>query len=174
MAFCGWLGAQGVAGLCRVAWFGGWGCCGAGPWGSLAPAIPSHPSQAYEGIATLAILTVLAIFLMVGAFRRRDGRVFYLAIGLWALARAAVSTTWRDPAATAGLPAAGVIAIAIAIGCAILFVGLTILNLARGTTPDQEALQVDRDMPSGEIPTTGQPPTTGELPTTDAGSGRAV
>ena len=61
---------------------------GPGPWGSVAPAIPSNPSQAYEGIATLAILAVLAVLLMVGAFRRRDGRLFYLAIGLWALARA--------------------------------------------------------------------------------------
>ena len=34
---------------------------GAGPWGSLAPAIPSNPSQAYEGIATLAILLVLTL-----------------------------------------------------------------------------------------------------------------
>src|SRR6476619_4891367 len=62
---------------------------GPGPWSSVAPAIPSHLSQAYEGIATLAILTLLALVLMVGGFRRRDGRAFYLAIGLWALARAA-------------------------------------------------------------------------------------
>ena len=46
---------------------------GPGPWGSLAPALPSDPSQAYEGIATLAILTVLTVLVMVGAFRRRDG-----------------------------------------------------------------------------------------------------
>ena len=32
---------------------------GPGPWGSLAPALPSVPSQALEGIATLAILTGL-------------------------------------------------------------------------------------------------------------------
>ena len=31
---------------------------GAGPWGSLAPALPSHPAQVYEGIATLVILVV--------------------------------------------------------------------------------------------------------------------
>jgi len=141
---------------------------GAGPWGSLAPAIPSNPSQAYEGIASLAILAVLAVFLIVGAFRRRDGRVFYLAIGLWAIARAAVSMTWRDPAAAAGLPAAGIIAVSIAIGCAILFVGLTVLNLVRGPTHGPEASPLDADVPSAEITTSG------DLPTTDPESRRAV
>ena len=141
---------------------------GAGPWGSLAPAIPSNPSQAYEGIASLAILAVLAVLLIVGAFRRRDGRFFYLAIGLWAIARAAVSMTWRDPAAAAGLPAAGIIAVAIAIGCAILFVGLTVLSLVRGPTRGSEASPLDADVPSAEITTSG------DLPTTDPESGRAV
>jgi prolipoprotein diacylglyceryltransferase len=141
---------------------------GAGPWGSLAPAIPSNPSQAYEGVASLAILAVLAVFLIVGAFRRRDGRVFYLAIGLWAIARAAVSMTWRDPAAAAGLPAAGIIAVSIAIGCAILFVGLTVLNLVRGPTHGPEASPLDADVPSAGITTSG------DLPTTDPESRRAV
>jgi hypothetical protein len=99
---------------------------GPGPWGSLAPALPSTPSQALEGIATLAILAVLTIVLLVGGFTRRDGRLFFLGIGLWALARAAVSTTWRDPVVAAGLTASGLIAIAIAIGCAVAFVVLTI------------------------------------------------
>jgi prolipoprotein diacylglyceryltransferase len=69
---------------------------GPGPWGSLLPALPSVPSQALEGAATLAILAVLTVILIVGAFRSRDGRLFYFAIGLWAVARALVSTTWRD------------------------------------------------------------------------------
>src|ERR1700675_64742 len=70
---------------------------GPGPWGSLVPALPSDPSQAYEGIATLGILAVLAVILMLGGFGRRDGRLFFVAIGLWATARALVSTTWRGP-----------------------------------------------------------------------------
>ena len=42
-------------------WLGDWATAylGEGPWGSLAPALPSHPSQAYEGIATLVILVAL-------------------------------------------------------------------------------------------------------------------
>ena len=48
---------------------------------------------------------------MVGAFRRRDGRLFFVAIGLWAIARAVVSTTWRDPVVADRLNAGGLIAI---------------------------------------------------------------
>ena len=44
---------------------------GPGPWGSLAPALPSQPSQAYEGIATLIILASLTLVLMAGVFERR-------------------------------------------------------------------------------------------------------
>lgn len=92
---------------------------GPGPWGSLVPALPSNPSQAYEGIGTLAILAILTAALLLGAFRKRDGRLFFVAIGLWAIVRALVSTTWRDPVVAAGLNAGGLIAVGIAIGCAI-------------------------------------------------------
>ena len=64
--------------------------------------------------------------LIVGAFGRRDGSLFFAAIGLWAVARALVSTTWRDPAVTGNLNAAGLIAIAIAVTCAVALVVLTV------------------------------------------------
>ncbi len=99
---------------------------GPGPWGSLVPALPSQPAQAFEGIATLAILAVLALALMSGAFRRRDGRLFFVAISAWAVARALVSTTWRDPVVAAGLGAGGLIAVAIAVGSALALVILTV------------------------------------------------
>ena len=111
---------------------------GPGPWGSLLPALPSVPSQALEGVATLAILAVLTVILMVGAFRSRDGRLFYVAIGLWAVARALVSTTWRDPVVTGGLNTAGLISVGIAIGCVVAVVALTIRN--HGRAPDAEGL----------------------------------
>lgn len=101
---------------------------GPGPWGSLLPALPSIPSQALEGIATLVILSVLAVAMFLGAFGRPDGRVFFAAIGLWAVARALVSTTWRDPVVAGGLNAGGLIAIGIAVGCA---VGLILLTVRR-------------------------------------------
>ena len=88
---------------------------GPGPWGSLAPALPSQPSQAYEGIATMIILTGLTLVLMAGVFDRRDGRSFFLGLGAWGLLRAAVSGTWRDPTVALGLNAGGLIAIGVVV-----------------------------------------------------------
>ena len=34
----------------------------------------------------------------IGLFARRTGAAFLLGIALWAVARAAVASTWRDPA----------------------------------------------------------------------------
>ncbi len=118
---------------------------GPGPWGSLLPGLPSVPSQAAEGIATLTILTALTVLLMAGAFRRRDGMVFYLGIGLWAVARALVSTTWRDPAEIGRLPAGGVLAIGIASVCVVALVALLIR--ARSAPPD-----TDPDAPAARAP----------------------
>ena len=44
---------------------------GPGPWASLAPALPSHPSQAYEGFATLALALVLGLVLAARSGRAR-------------------------------------------------------------------------------------------------------
>jgi prolipoprotein diacylglyceryltransferase len=112
---------------------------GPGPWASLAPAIPSHPSQAYEGIATLVILAALVIAVTLGGFARRDGRLFFVGIGLWAVARAVVSTTWRDPVVALGLPAGGLIAIGIAIGCAAIVAWLTVRRRAAARTDEEIA-----------------------------------
>ena len=99
---------------------------GPGPWGSLVPGLPSHPAQAYEGIATLAILAVLTVALMAGAFRQRDGRFFFVAVALWSVARALVSTTWRDPVVAAGLNAGGLIAMGIALGCVLVLLVISV------------------------------------------------
>ena len=109
---------------------------GPGPWSSLLPALPSVPSQALEGAATLAILAVLTVTLMIGAFRSHDGRLFYTAIGLWAVARAVVSTTWRDPVVGGGLNTGGVISVGIAIGCIVAVVALTVRRMRRAPDAD--------------------------------------
>jgi prolipoprotein diacylglyceryltransferase len=72
---------------------------GPGPWGSLDPATPAHPSQLYEAGATLLVLLLVLLLARFSRLRRGDGRLFVVGIGLWALARAAVAATWRDPAA---------------------------------------------------------------------------
>jgi prolipoprotein diacylglyceryltransferase len=122
---------------------------GPGPWGSLAPALPSVASQALEGIATLAILTGLTLVLLLGGFRRRDGRLFFVAVGLWAVNRAVVSTTWRDPEVVAGLNAGGLIAIAIAIGCGLAFAVLTLRPRApvAAAPPPSESSEPDLAWP---------------------------
>lgn len=94
---------------------------GPGPWGSLGAAVPSHPAQAYEGLATLALLLVLTLARASGSFRARDGRLFLVAIGGWAVVRAVVSVTWRDPAVVASLSVAGLLALAIALGAALVY-----------------------------------------------------
>ena len=108
------------------------------------------PSQAYEGIATLAILTGLTIALMFGAFRRRDGKVFFLGIGLWAVARAIVSTTWRDPAVAGGLNAGGLIALGIASGCVVALVLLSARGRMVRDDPDPD-VTTDPDAPADPV-----------------------
>lgn len=100
-------------------WDGDWATAyaGPGPWASLAPEVPSHPSQAYEGIAALAALIVLMGILAVPAGRRPDGRSFLVALGLWAALRLVVAATWRDPVVLGPLRAGQLIDLAIVAGC---------------------------------------------------------
>ncbi len=95
---------------------------GPGPWSSLAPALPSHPSQAYEGIATLGLLLAIVLIRVASETTagmttpRSDGRLLLLALGGWALIRAVAALTWRDPAVIGSLNAGSVIALTLAVG----------------------------------------------------------
>jgi prolipoprotein diacylglyceryltransferase len=97
---------------------------GPGPWGSLAPGLPSQPSQAYEGIATLIILVALTLVLLAGVFEQRDGRSFFIGLGAWALLRAVISVTWRDPSVALGLKAGGFIAVCVLVASTFAFIWL--------------------------------------------------
>ena len=70
---------------------------GDGPWGTLTPEIPAHPAQVYEGLLTFAVLLLIGSMLLVGRFRDQDGRVFFAATSLWALARVEAAFLWQDP-----------------------------------------------------------------------------
>jgi phosphatidylglycerol:prolipoprotein diacylglycerol transferase len=107
---------------------------GPGPWGSLAADVPSHPSQAYEGAVTLTILALLALGLWLETFQARDGRLFVVALAAWAAGRAAVSVTWRDEPAAAGLSMGGLIAAIIAL---VLLGGLMVLARFRPGRSDR-------------------------------------
>jgi len=94
---------------------------GPGPWASLAADLPAHPAQVYEGLATLVVwLVVAAVARAGGPFRRRDGRVLALGLLLWAIARGAVATTWRDTPVIGPIRAEQLLALALAVGCGVV------------------------------------------------------
>ncbi len=87
---------------------------GPGPWVDAAPAIPSHPAQIYEAGIVAVVVVALAGLRSLGLLHAGDGRRLLAGVAGWALARAVVSTTWRDPAVLGALPAGGVLAVVIA------------------------------------------------------------
>lgn len=131
-------GGSGQGAPTDVAWATAY--LGEGPWGSLAPATPSHPSQVYEALATFVVLGVVVVLgriLGPRAAASRDGRLFFIAIGLWGLARAAVASTWRDPPAVGPLSAVQVIAIGIAIVAGLAVVAI-VVRARRGYRVDRD------------------------------------
>ena len=91
---------------------------GPGPWGSLGPELPSIPSQALEGIATLVLLGIMLAVLRRPSMRRTDGRAFLVALAAWCLVRLVVATTWRDPVAVGPLRAEQVIDLIVLVAAA--------------------------------------------------------
>ena len=100
---------------------------GAGPWGSLAPALPAHPAQLYEAGLVALIVVVVTVAGMVGAFDRRDGAAWLAAVGSWALARGVVAATWRDAAVAGPLRAEQLLVLAVLLG-----LGIAATRLVRG------------------------------------------
>ena len=109
---------------------------GPGPWGSLAPEVPSVPAQALEGLATLLVLVLVMGVLAVPGLRRPDGRAFLEAVGLWALCRAIVASTWRDPVVAGPFRVEQVIDLVIFVGCV---AGVIVLVLRERPAPPQTA-----------------------------------
>ena len=108
---------------------------GPGPWISLAPAVPSHPAQAYEAVGTAIAAVLVLAASTLGAFRAKDGSALLVAIAAWCVARAAVTTVWRDPDVAGPLPAGGVLALVIALVAIVgaLIVGVWLPRRSRGT-----------------------------------------
>ncbi len=97
---------------------------GPGPWGSLGPAVPSHPSQAYEAIGVLVVVVVLGLARLLGAFGRADGRVFAVGLGLWATVRLVVAGTWRDAPVIGGLNGEQLMDLAIVALALVVYLGI--------------------------------------------------
>ena len=140
----GVLGATGQGSTSDLSWATAYS--GAGPWGSLAADLPSHPSQVYEAILVAIAIVVLLAASRIGVIARRDGAALYLALGLWAVARFVVAFTWRDPATVGPLNVEQV---------QLLFVGLVaIVGLVeRSRAP----LQVPLDRPADPADPAAQP-----------------
>jgi phosphatidylglycerol---prolipoprotein diacylglyceryl transferase len=113
---------------------------GAGPWGSLGPAIPSIPSQALEAAATGIVIVAVVVASLIPALRRADGRLFLLAFAGWAFARGIVASTWRDPVVAGPLRAEQVIAAVVAVGSIAL--ALLLIAIHRGQ-PDVAVASTD-------------------------------
>jgi prolipoprotein diacylglyceryltransferase len=97
---------------------------GAGPWGSLAAELPSHPSQLYEAVATTLVALGLLVASLLGVFRAADGTAWLVGVGLWAGARTVVASTWRDAPVLGPLLAGQVLSIVLLAGCFALAVAL--------------------------------------------------
>lgn len=88
------LGGSGQGAPTEVAWATAYG--GPGPWGSLAPDLPSHPSQVYEAILVAVAVVFMAFAARSALLLRENGAALFLALGLWAAARFLAGFTWRD------------------------------------------------------------------------------
>lgn len=108
---------------------------GAGPWGSLGPAIPSIPAQALEGIAVTIVLLLVGALSLVPVVRRPDGRLFAVAIAGWALARLVVASTWRDAVVAGPFRAEQLIAGLVALGALAVAALLIVTNRGRAFEP---------------------------------------
>jgi prolipoprotein diacylglyceryltransferase len=124
---------------------------GPGPWGSLAPQLPSHPSQLHEGVATLLLAVVFAIGGIGSSSAGRDGRLLLIVLGAWAAIRALVSITWRDPAVAGPLPVGGVLAVSIVVGAGIA--------LAAAPWWSRRRLRAEAKRAAAEVPSWPDPET---------------
>ena len=120
---------------------------GPGPWRSLAAEVPAHPSQLLEAVATGLVLLLVAVFAITGGFPARDGRAWLAAVGGWAVARAVVAATWRDPAVLGPLRAGQLLAIAIALGCGVAWWSL---GRSRAAGPMREPAEAAPEWPDVE------------------------
>ena len=94
-----------------------------GPWGSPGAEIPAHPAQLYEAAVTGVVLLLVIALARLTPLRRADGRLYAVGVGLWALGRGLVASTWRDADVLGPLNTAQLICLVVAaamLGAALL------------------------------------------------------
>jgi prolipoprotein diacylglyceryltransferase len=92
----GVLGATGQGTPADLPWATAY--AGPGPWGSLAPEVPSNPAQVYEALLVVAAIVGLIVLSRFEVVARRGGGALFAALALWAVARFVVGFWWRDQA----------------------------------------------------------------------------
>lgn len=125
------LGGSGQGGPSSAAWATSY--LGAGPWGSLAPAVASHPAQLYEAGMMAAVVIALAGLLAAGAFASRDGRAFGVGLALWAVVRFIVGFAWRDSGVVGPIRADQLLSVAL-FACSIALVAVIARSASRAAS----------------------------------------
>jgi phosphatidylglycerol:prolipoprotein diacylglycerol transferase len=118
---------------------------GAGPWGSLGPAIPSIPSQALEAIATGLVLILVVAVSLIPILRRPDGRLFLVALACWTAARGLVAATWRDPVVAGPLRSEQLLDVVVVLTAIALTIGLLVANRRHAGNGELDARRADRE-----------------------------
>ncbi len=106
-----------------------------GPWGSPGAEIPAHPAQLFEAAMTAAVLLLVILLARLTPLRRADGRLYAVGLGLWALGRGVVASTWRDPDVLGQLNAEQLICLVVAAASVGAAVAATIAR-RRASAPD--------------------------------------
>jgi len=138
-----WTGQQALAFL------------GPGPWQSVAPAMPSVPSQLLEGGWAAIGVLILAVV----ARRLRFGTVFLWALAWWLTGRIVVAFTWRDEALLGpfdveqGLAVLALIAVAVLLG-----VGRAGAARSAISDPTDGVAWPERNIDPTELPSAARPP----------------
>ena len=103
-----------------------------GPWVSLAPAVPSHPSQVYEAIGAAIVALLVLMASSLDLFRAADGRRLLVALAGWGVGACGGVADLRVPAVVGSLPMGGLVALGITVAAV---AGLLIRwSAARGTS----------------------------------------
>ena len=92
---------------------------GPGPWGSLAPELPSVPAQLLEAGTSAAALAAVLLLALLPPLRRHSALLFAIGLALWADGRFAVAFAWRDPALVGELNGDQLVTLAIMVVAAI-------------------------------------------------------
>ena len=145
----GVLGATGQGTFSDAPWATAY--AGPGPWGSLVAEVPAHPSQVYEAIAVSIAIVALGPLVSLRGIFRQDGRALFLALGLWAVARFLVASTWRDPIAVGPLRIEQALALTV-LAIALLGFAQRMAAARRGIVREATTTASARERASNEVP----------------------